>query len=78
MFLSLSTSILLNLMPVLTSAGFKQRFTFIPLCKPMPSNSIGSLRVFCKFFAIPYLYTEGQKCLEDNLYYQRIQSNFIT
>ena len=34
----LSTSVLLNLMPELTSAGFIQRFTFNPVCKPTPSS----------------------------------------
>ena len=36
-------------MPELTAAGFKQRFTLMPLCKPTPSSSIGSLMVFCEF-----------------------------
>ena len=61
MFLSLSTSILLNLMPVLTSAGFKQRFTFIPLCKPMPSNSIGSLSSFLLNFLPSLIYIQKAK-----------------
>ena len=41
-FFDLSISVLLNLIPELTSAGLIQIFAFIPLCNPTPSNSIGS------------------------------------
>ena len=54
MFLSSSISILLNLIPSFILAGFKRRFTLIPLCNPTPSNSIGSLIVFL-FHSLFYL-----------------------
>ncbi len=41
-------SVLLNLIPESTSAGFKQRFTFLPLCHQTPSSAMESVIVFCE------------------------------
>ena len=53
----------------LTSAGFKQIFTFIPLCRPTPSSWIGSFMVFCKFCCIVKCIQQSLKLMEDNLCY---------
>ena len=44
-----------------TSAGFKQRLTFLPLCNPTPSSSMESLIVFCE---AEYIYMDIQKDLK--------------
>ena len=45
-------SYLIKEIPESALAGFKQRFTCIPLCKPMPCRSILSLIVFCGFITL--------------------------
>ena len=47
-FLSLPISVLLNFIPKFASAGFKQRLTLTPPCKPTPLSSISSAIVFCR------------------------------
>jgi hypothetical protein len=40
------TSVLLKIIPELGSAGLKQRFTTLPLCKPTPEKFTIELIVF--------------------------------
>ena len=42
-----SRSVRLKTIPVLAGAGTKRKFTFTPVCKPIPERPPGALRVCC-------------------------------